>query len=790
MKKYLHFIIFGTVLLIVNPIATTAQSTDLVQLQAAIENYNNNHLPEKMYVHTDKSVYLNNELCWFKIYTLDGFFHQPLDLNKVAYIELLDANHQPVMQEKIGLKNGSGNGSLQLPANIPSGNYTLVAYTNWMKNFDPAFFFSKSIKVINTQNITTSNNTNVKTNFKLSVFPESGNLLMGIDNKVGFSIANNFGQPLQSKGWLLNNKADTICSLQTLVNGIGSFNFTPQAQLSYKAVIETPTGFVEQQIPNALTNGYMIHLEQSKSDSILVNIHSGIAQNVKAYLILHCRGVIKKALQIVINNNQASITLPNNSLGDGINTFTLFDADKTPVAERLYFSYPSKQEDNITLELNNLNKRQKVNLSINSIAKNIYDASMAVYKIDSLQGLDPINIQNYVLLSSDLVGKIEAPNTYFDKLQPNRFLAMDNLMLTQGWRRFTQQTIKEDLNKPFAFLPEIGGSLITGKMVTKGNATPAKETAGFISVPSKNTIFKSAISDEKGKIKFQFDEFANNGQIIVQADSSNNSKNKIEIDNPFVARTTKQIENGPVDITKMPKSFISNTHQNLQIQNYYTPQYTTQFTTSLQDTNAFYYTPDRTYYLDDYARFATLEEVIREYVTPVTLIKEKNKYQFFVYDEAYKKFFDETPLVLLDGVIIKDINKFLEYDPLKIRKLEVVSRVYFSGNMAYNGVINFTTYTGKLDAFELDPNAIVLDYKGLQAKRVFNAPVYENGMQQESRIPDFRQLLYWNPTLKIEKQKAVQFFTSDVPGNYIISVQGISKDGSLLNQSIPFNVKP
>jgi hypothetical protein len=789
MKKYLHFIIFGTVLLLVKPKGTYAQSSDLVQIQTAIENYNNNYLAEKMYVHTDKSVYLNNELCWFKIYTLDGFFHHPLSLNKVAYVELLDANHQPVMQEKIGLNNASGNGSLQLPANIPTGNYTLVAYTNWMKNFDPSFFFSKSIKVINTQNIATSNNINVKPNYKLSVFPESGNLLMGTENLVGFSIANNYGQPLQSKGWLLNNNGDTICSFQTLMNGIGSFKFTPQAQVAYKAVMETPTGVVEQPLPIPLSNGYTIHIDPSKTDSITVNLHTGITHSVKTFIILHCRGVIKKALQFVINNNQANITLPNNNLGEGINTITLFDADKTPVAERLYFNYPNKQEETITLELNNLNKRQKVNLSINALSNNLYDASMAVYRIDSLQGVDPINIQNYVLLNSDLVGKIEAPNSYFDKLQPNRFLAMDNLMLTQGWRRFTHENIKEDLNKTFTFLPEIGGTIITGKIVAKGTTNPAKETAGFISVPSKNTVFKSAISDDKGKVKFQFDEFTNNGQIIVQADSSNNSKNKIEIDNPFIGRTAKQIEYSPVDVTKMPKNLIANVHQNLQIQNYYTPQNGTQFTSSLQDTNAFYYTPDRTYYLDDYARFTTLEEVIREYVTPVTLVKEKNKYQFFVYDEAYKKFFDETPLVLLDGVIIKDIDKFLEYDPLKIRKLEVVSRVYFSGNMAYNGVINFTTYTGKLEAFELDPNAIVLDYKGLQAKRVFNAPVYDNGLQQESRMPDFRQLLYWNPTLQIEKRKSVQFFTSDVPGNYIISVQGISKDGSLLNQSIPFNVK-
>ena len=36
----------------------------------------------------------------------------------------------------MGLNNAAGFGTLQLPTNIPSGKYSLVAYTNWMKNFD------------------------------------------------------------------------------------------------------------------------------------------------------------------------------------------------------------------------------------------------------------------------------------------------------------------------------------------------------------------------------------------------------------------------------------------------------------------------------------------------------------------------------------------------------------------------------------------------------------------------------------------------------------------------------
>jgi hypothetical protein len=788
MKKYFPPIIVVFAILLFQ-IKLIAQNAEVVSIEQAIETYNSKHLPEKIYVHTDKSVYLNNELCWFKIYSLEGFFHTPLNINKVAYIELLDANQKAVLQEKIGLKNATGTGSLQLPATLPSGKYTLIAYTNWMKNFDPGFFFKKTITVINTQNINENQNAKTNTNFILNIFPESGQALIGVESNIAFSITDVYGKGLNTKGKLINSNGTSIINFNTKMNGIGDFVFTPAENESYKLIVETPNGIIEKNLPTIIKNGYGIHVVSMDNNALKIDINKTVTDNHANYLIIHSRGIIKKAMQLNLNQQLNSLTFPLDALAEGINTITLFDASKKPVAERLFFKFPAKDANEINIESNLYKKRTKVNLNINAFSNIPYDASIAVYKIDSLQNIDEMNMQNYLLLSSDLIGKIENPQRYFDTTNTNRFVEMDNLMLTHGWRRFNYENLVQNENPSFKYLPEIGGSLITGKILIKGTQIPAKETAGFLSVPSKNTVFKSATSDQNGKIVFQFDEFNNDGQIIVIADSIKTQKNKIEIDNPFLGKNIPSQSDRPIDINQLPKEEVKSWHRNVQVQNYYTPQFANNFGANLQDTNAFYYTPDRTYYLDDYARFNSLEEVIREYVTPVTLVKEKGKYQLYVYDEAYKQFFEQSPLVLLDGVIIKDIDKFLEYDPLKIRKLEVVSRVYFSGNLAYNGIINFTTYAGKLEGFELDPNAVVLDYKGLQSKRIFNAPVYENNTQLENRIPDFRNLLYWKTDATLKKNSHFSFYTSDLNGKYIVSVQGINKEGKTINLNAQFEVK-
>jgi len=166
-------------------------------------------------------------------------------------------------------------------------------------------------------------------------------------------------------------------------------------------------------------------------------------------------------------------------------------------------------------------------------------------------------------------------------------------------------------------------------------------------------------------------------------------------------------------------------------------------------------------------------------MTNVKLNKSGENFNIAVYDNVQKRFFNNQPLILLDGYPITDLNKFMNYDPLKIRKLEIVDRMYFLGNMTYYGVMNFTTYTGKMEGYDLDPQAVALDFKGLQSQREFITPDYSVKDQVNTRLPDFRHLLFWSPDVNTnEKGKnEVSFFTSDLPGKYVIVVQGMTKDG-------------
>ncbi|RZK87530.1 MAG: hypothetical protein EOO62_39065, partial [Hymenobacter sp.] len=128
--------------------AQAAQPADSLRQQ--VQRYSQQALAEQLYLHLDRPAYLAGETLWFKAYAVDGTYHRPLPLSKVAYVEILDAAQRPVAQAKIALAQAMGHGALELPAELATGRYVVRAYTNWMKNAGPDFYFQCPITVVNT----------------------------------------------------------------------------------------------------------------------------------------------------------------------------------------------------------------------------------------------------------------------------------------------------------------------------------------------------------------------------------------------------------------------------------------------------------------------------------------------------------------------------------------------------------------------------------------------------------------------------------------------------------------
>jgi hypothetical protein len=747
----------------------------------------NRPLQEKIFAHTDKNFYLAGEILWFKLYDVSADSLRPLNLSNVAYVEILNANQKPVLQATIALNNGSGNGSFYLTSFLTSGNYIFRAYTNWMKNFGADAYFQKQITIVNTLTRLAKTITKDSDNYDIGFFPEGGDLVAGIESKIAFKVADKYGNGITCSGNIIDKNNRSMVSFSTLKFGMGSFYFTPESNHTYSAIINIGNKTATRPLPAVDDKGYVMHLSDVDEKQCVINVHTNENIHGPVYLIAYNGNKINAALmQTTDDNGNTSFTIQKNNLASGVTHLTVFNSDKLPVCERLIFIKPAQMQLSVSPDNATYTTRSPIKMNITTAGSSEADLSMSVYLIDSLQMPDEENILNYLWLTAELKGRIESPQYYFTNNTAGADSALDNLLLTQGWSRFktdNTQTVQPVLS----FVPEHEGHIIQGKVTDKTSGLPAKDIRVYLSVPGKYFRFASAVSDDSGKVFFDIKDAYGSSELVVQT-AEEDSMYRVEIADPYSYQVTDW---KPASFNFSEDKLQQLSHLNLAmlVQNAYTINQLNSFSSPVLDSNAFFGPPDAKYNLDDFVRFNTMEEVLREYVHEINVRNRQGNFSLVALDPRNHAVFENNPLVLVDGVPIFDMNKLMAYNPLKIKKAEVMARKYYLNSFVADGILSYSTYKGDLDGFRFDPSTVELSYDGLQLQREFYSPQYLSQEQKQSRLPDYRNVLYWSPQIITNSDAQLSFYTSDIKGKYIAIVQGINEDGKAGYSETQFEVK-
>lgn len=762
-----------------------AQDAALHKLFAA---YGSKSLYEKLYVQTDRNFYMAGDVIWFSIFNVDGSTHEPMNLSRVAYVEIIDPQHnKAVLQAKIALDSGKGNGSFHLPGSLLTGNYVLRAYTNWMKNAGADYFFEKPLSIVNGFRPVQDAKATGTPTISAAFFPEGGHLVANLQSRVAFRVTDQYGRGINCEG-VVSGNGETIATFKSHRFGIGKFSFTPKENTIYKAAIRTADGRETTiELPAVEAKGFVMQVTDAPAGALTIKIEtsSPSAGNQPVFLAAHTRQVLKLAESATFKNGVAEFVISKDKLGEGISQLTVFDEDRKPVCERLYFKQPVKK---LSIEAvaakSRYSARQQVDVAVSATDEQSRPAAgtfaLSVYKIDSLATLPAADLLSYLWLSADLKGRIDSTAYYFSE---NDVEAMDNLMLSHGWRKFNWHTAGAPA---FEFAPEYNGHLVTGKIVHARTGLAAAGVPVYLAVAGAAAHLSATQSDPGGTFSFELPAHYGAGDIVVQAHSSKDSAYRIEIKSPFYAGYSA---------AKLPQLVLSKQNEeqlvarnvSMQVQHAYYTDSLERFATPHVDTTPFYGVADRSYLLDEYTRFTTMEEVLNEYVTEVILVKRDGRFYPHMLKGTQGPQEGE-PLVLLDGVPV-DGNKMVSYDPLKVRKLDVVVSRYVLGSDIYGGIVHFMTYKGGPENLRLEAGAIIMDYEGLQMKREFYSPAYEKGAA--STLPDFRNVLFWSPGIKTSEsgQAAITFFTSDVAGKYIGVIEGMDAKGRAGRRQFTFEVE-
>lgn len=777
------FFVYAIIFMFGNRVA--AQIKDDTGITEKFIQYQQDHLHEKIYVHTDKDFYLAGETVWFKIYITDAFFNRPLPMSKIAYVEMIN-NKGPLLQSAIDINGNSatGNGSFTIPVSALSGEYIFTAYTNWMKNYNDVFFFRKKITIVNTLNNYLTNSEPGKDTVVIKFYPEGGNLVNGLQSRVAFQISDRRDYAAPMQGAIINGANDTVAKFKTAQNCTGSFYFTPQKGNTYKAVlINTPAPYIAK-LPVIYEQGYVISCKEEGGDKVHITVQSNIENSGSVYLLAHTRQVLKDFQKSYFDNKkQAEFFTDISSLGDGITHFTIFDNERRPVCERLFFKQPTKKATTqLTAAKSTYDRREKAELTIavkdeegNPLQANM---SASVFLIDSLQQLPVDDIASYLLLYSDLDNNLIQPPLHLKTNVLSDKEALDQLMLVNGWRRFRWEDVFN--NKPcFEYLPETEGQVVKAAVIRRNDGLPAKAVASFISVPGKNFILGNAVSSNDGNVNFIIKKSFQRNEMILQTANPVDDNYTFDV-NPYYISNRIPVPKSNFIVSNDLINQLQQRSTYMQVENSFNLENKRRFPASgFEDTTSFYGKPDREYKLDDFTRFLTMEEVLKEFVGEITVKKQGESFFFRVKDKNMGGFFETDPMILIDGVPVFDATRMMKFDPLKINTIDVVESKYFHNSQVYDGIVSFRTYEGDLAGYELNPNAIVIEYNAIQKHQEYYSPQYENEQQKKSRMPDFRNVLLWQPNINttVDGTAKINFYTSDYKGKFMVYVQGLSSSG-------------
>ncbi len=774
---------------------------------------------EKAYLHLDRPVYATGETIWFSAYVVDASRHQLDSLSQVLHVELLSPERAVVARRTLRLQGGRASGDLDIADSLAAGTYELRAYTSWMRNAGENFIYSRRLSIWPASPLSPAEvpaakpaavgrkgSTATASRPDVQFLAEGGNLVEGLPAVVACKATDASGRGVSVRGQILNaQNAVVVAAFSSRHAGMGRFAFVPGTGQRYHAHFTLPDGSTEDYpLPAVQPSGYTLHVVEN-SENFLVEARYRGAAGAPApgpvQLLTEVRGVVAyPGPRTLASDAPAVWRMPKKNYPNGIVHFTLFDAQGTPQCERLAFAQngPAALRVTITADQASYGAHAPVQLTVHvaDAAGQPVAANLSIAVSDAgLSALDPNaeTIASNLLLTSDLAGYVENPGYYFREQSAATALALDDLLLTQGWRRFVWKDVLAGKAPAVVYNVE-KDIVLAGQVVSEhGNRPMPSSQLTFLQTrPSRNLA--SATTDAQGRFSFSGFPILDTAIVTLQARRSQGGSNVIIRPDtgpptdglplpalPQLAaapagvaafvRRSRQAQSADLDLH--PEKGIRNiTLSNVAVT-------AKREKIPRDDPRRLYGASGGT--VIDFADIPsaqsslTILQVLQGRVAGLTISGNPPSMTAQIRGQG-------TPLFILDGqrVDIDQISTISSTDVESVEVFKGTEAAIFGGS---GGAI--AIYTKRADRNYKDPNRAqaapgiaTVKLPGFYAAREFYQPRY-NALLTNPPADPRTSTLYWNPAVRTAAngQAELHFFTADGSGNFQAVAEGVSLDG-------------
>lgn len=748
--------------------------------------YCNNYQFDDLYIHSDREVYTAGESILMKAYLFDRGSMTLTSRSSYAYAELINPLNIPVGRIKIFLENGSGSSVMQIPDTLLNGLYTLRAYTNLMKNYMPYGCFRKSIMIVNPFSNTfvnfASGRRGIKEKpFKMNFFPEGGKMISGLPSRIGIHVYDKFGNPSSFHGFLKDEAGNTVKTILIDSTGLGLLEFTPEKGKSY--IAEYGNGEPDFLLPDVSDSGLSLFVTGGSSE----NVDISVCQNESNYpgksskitVIIRALGKILFTSIEYLTGEKTKVSVPVRKLATGINNIVIFNESGDPVNERFIYI-----PDTAVLRVNfqgktEYNTREKIFIDPGtelSMDSGQFSISVSV----PFPGIYSPSIKDYLVFGAEYMIENhpgDIADSFFKSGPDKKDILL--LGLTSNWINW-KEIIAGSQAQPL-FMAETIGQYISLIRAREGNSENDWYKPAIMTMPGKIPQFQYALPDRNMMYTFIVENGPREKDIVINMPDTGSSNifimretfSEEHLWQPFMADTGK-----PSNIAYNVE-MISRNYQVMKMYNSRNILPGGNDTAGMYSLSRFYGKPDREIIMNDYIGLPAMREVFLELVPGITVRRNKGIATFHIIEPVSNTAFEEQPGMFVDGVMIYDPEVILNMNPEHVEKIDIITSEYIVGDIVFKGIINVITRKGDFSNIALPDNAIRIRYKLYDPSADFIAPDYSDQKEKISRVPDFRNTLYWNDNVDLpgEHQHAVSFWASDYTSEYVVKIQGVDSSG-------------
>jgi len=333
-------------------------------------------------------------------------------------------------------------------------------------------------------------------------------------------------------------------------------------------------------------------------------------------------------------------------------------------------------------------------------------------------------------------------------------------------------------------LPEMQGLSLTGQVVSS-DGSPAPYATVYVSVLGEEKDFFCNYSDSAGRFYFSLPDYKGKRELFVSAFHSDYPGLELLIDRDF-SQDRLNLPSYPVQMNDSLTAIITEMSVNAQVAEQYYPSREPVPESRASEELLFYGHPVFTIKFDDFIKLPNLAEYFLEVVPQVSVKRSRGVRRLVVLGE-HPDLAIYSPLIMIDGVAIFDVEAVLAVSPRLIDRLEIVNAPYIRGNVTFGGIISLISKNNDLGYIDLPSSGLLVDYQML------DLPREDPEMQGigDPRMPDVRNTLYWNPGLILSPgtNQHISFRTSDLKGEYEILIRGTGSDGRYFEKRLPFLVE-